>query len=62
MAPKVDQDTYNRICELKMKYGLTNDVIGERLGISGRTVRVYLRAARLNLKPYERPSGENVPS
>lgn len=55
MAAKVDQAVFDRILELKERYGLTNSVIGERLGISTRTVRVYLRAHRLSLKPYERP-------
>lgn len=55
MANKVDESTYARIIELKTKYGLTNEVIAQRLGISSRTVRVYLRANRLNLKPYQLP-------
>ena len=59
MAIKVDQDVFDRILELKSRYNLTNEVIATRLGISSRTVRVYLRAARLNLKPYQKP---DVPS
>lgn len=52
MAAKVDQAVYNRIIELKTKYALTNKVIAERLGISDRTVRVYLRASRTKTVPY----------
>lgn len=54
MANKVDAKVYARILELKEKYQLTNPVIAERLGISVRTVRIYLRANRLNLRPYEK--------
>ena len=61
MAAKVDQRIYDRILQLKA-IGLTNKVIAIRLGISDRTVRIYTRAARLNLKPYQRPEAETVPS
>lgn len=59
MAAKVDEQVYKRILELRA-LGLTNEIIGIRLGISARTVRVYTRAARLGLKAYEKPEKENV--
>lgn len=49
MAAKVDEKIFTRIVELKTKYNLTSAVIAERLGISIKTVQVYLRAARLGL-------------
>lgn len=55
MARKVDQKLFDRIIELKTKYDLTEEVLAQRLGVSARTIRVYLRAHRLNLAPYERP-------
>lgn len=55
MAGKVDAAVFARLVELKTKYGLTNAVIAERLGISPRTVKVYWRAHRLSLKPYVKP-------
>ncbi len=42
MAPKVTEDVYNRILELRVKYGLGTTVIAERLGLSTRTIRIYL--------------------
>lgn len=52
MAIKVTQKVYDRIIELKTKYGLTNVVIAERLGLNERTVRVFLRAHREGSVPY----------
>lgn len=54
MARKVEDREYKRIIELK-GIGLTAAVIAERLGISRKTVQVYLRSNRLGLKPYELP-------
>ncbi len=54
MARKVSEKEYKRIIELR-DLGLTVAVIAERLGITRKTVHVYLRAAKLNLEPYERP-------
>jgi len=48
---KVDPATFDRILYLRSQ-GLTQEVIAQRLGISARTVRVYLRAAKTNTKPY----------
>lgn len=45
MAAKVGIWQYKRIIELK-GIGLTAAVIAERLGISRKTVQVYLRRAR----------------
>jgi DNA-binding NarL/FixJ family response regulator len=56
LARKIEDREYKRILELKA-IGLTAAVIAERLGVSRKTVQVYLRANRLNLKPYEVPSG-----
>lgn len=54
MSAKMDEKTYKRLQQLK-ELGLTDKVISIRLGISERTVRVYTRAARTGLKPYESP-------
>lgn len=54
-SKKVDEATYKRILYLK-SIGLTQEVIAERLSITSRTVRVYLRANRLGLKPYQLPA------
>lgn len=56
MANKVDEVKYARILELRAM-GLTVAVIAERLGITRKTVHIYMRAAKLNLKPYEKPNG-----
>ena len=53
MAAKVDEKLYARILELRTKYGLTQEVIATRLGISARTVRVYLRSAATGTVPYK---------
>lgn len=53
-SKKVDEKVYKRILYLK-EQGLTQEVIATRLGISARTVRVYLRAAKTGTKPYEKP-------
>ena len=53
MAAKVDEKVFARIIELREKYGLSQDVIAQRLGLSLRTVSTYLRAARLGItQPY----------
>lgn len=46
MANKVDAATLKRLLQLKYEFGLTDKVIGIRLGISERTIRVYTRAHR----------------
>jgi DNA-binding transcriptional regulator YiaG len=46
MAAKVDERVLARIIELREKYGLTQAVIGIRLGLSTRTVRLYLSEHR----------------
>jgi DNA-binding transcriptional regulator YiaG len=56
LARKVEDKQFERIIELREKYGLTAPVIATRLGISVRTVHVYLRAHREQLKPYEIPN------
>lgn len=43
MSNKVDKWTYNRILELIYKQGLTQKIVAERLGISTRTIRIYLK-------------------
>lgn len=53
MANKIDQKLYDRIVELRNKHGLTHDVIAARVGVSSRTVRVYLRAALTATVPYQ---------
>ncbi len=53
MAAKVDEKVFARIVQLKKDYALTADVIAQRLGISRKTVQVYLRAARLGLSVSE---------
>lgn len=55
MANRVDEKTLKRILQLKYEQGLTDKVISIRLGISERTIRIYSRANRLGLKPYEKP-------
>ena len=50
MARKVDQAVYARIRQLRTQYGLTYPVIAERLGLNERTVRIYLRKAKLGLE------------
>ena len=65
MVNRVDPKTLERILYLH-RQGLSQNIISQRLGISTRTIRVYLRAERLGLKPYETPSGsqenDNLPS
>jgi orotate phosphoribosyltransferase-like protein len=51
MANKVDAAVYKRILELRDQ-GLTHAVIAQRLGVSERTIRVYIRAAREGNEPY----------
>ena len=51
MAPKVDERVHKRILEL-LALGLTHNVISQRLGITERTIRVYVRAQREGSKPY----------
>jgi DNA-binding transcriptional regulator LsrR (DeoR family) len=46
MAAKVDAKVLARILELRYKYGLTQEVIGTRLGLASRTVRFYLAQER----------------
>lgn len=46
MANKVSPEVLARIIELREKYGLTQAVIGVRLGLSTRTVRLYLSEHR----------------
>lgn len=46
MAAKVDEKVLARILELRYKYGLTQAVIGTRLGLASRTVRLYLSMDR----------------
>lgn len=46
MAAKVNSTVLARIIELREKYGLTQAVIGIRLGLSTRTVRLYLSQHR----------------
>lgn len=46
LAPKVDAEMIERIVTLKMRDRVTNQVIAERLGISLRTIRVYLARLR----------------
>lgn len=60
MAPKVTAEVYKRIVELREKYQLTYDVIGERLSISPHTVKAYMSAHRHQTKPYSKI--KNVPS
>jgi len=57
MAAKVDEAVFKRIMQLKA-LGLTDKVISIRLGVSERTIRVYTRAAKTGLKPYEAPSAD----
>lgn len=52
MAQRVDEQTIQRIKELREKYGLSSKVIGLRLGLSERTVRYYLRAIRTGEEVY----------
>tara|TARA_R110000868_G_scaffold286818_2_gene547265 strand:- start:707 stop:883 length:177 start_codon:yes stop_codon:yes gene_type:complete len=54
MPTKIDDRILARLLQLK-GIGLTDKVISIRLGISERTVRVYTRAKRTGLKPYEKP-------
>lgn len=51
MAAKVTESIYKRILQLKA-LGLTDSVIGERLGITPRTIRIYTRAAKSGTRPY----------
>ena len=46
MANKVDPSVLARMRELKSKYGLNNVIIGQRLGLSARTVRAYLNGTQ----------------
>jgi predicted transcriptional regulator len=43
MAAKVDPKVYARICDLKERFGLQNVIIATRLGLSPKTVRIYLK-------------------
>jgi hypothetical protein len=58
MAAKVDEKVFKRIIQLK-ELGLTDKVISIRLGISERTIRVYTRANRTGLNPYDVPSSHH---
>jgi DNA-binding transcriptional regulator LsrR (DeoR family) len=44
--PKVDTWMRNRIIELIEEKGLTQVVVSKRLGISTRTIRIYLQQHR----------------
>jgi transposase-like protein len=46
MIRRVTDDVKARIIELKVRHGLTNVIIAERLGISPTTVKVYMRKFR----------------
>lgn len=61
MAAKVDAKVLARIIELREKYGLTQTVIGERLGLTSRTVRLYLSQERKRKEALNVPS-ENLPA
>lgn len=64
MGLKVDAKMAARIIELHLKHGCTQAIVAQRLGISSRTVRLYLKAYKDSLA--EQPSTiseeENVPS
>lgn len=44
---------FDKIIHLKNTYGLTNAVLAERFGVSVRTIKVYVRAAKSNTVPYK---------
>lgn len=44
--PKVDAKMAARIIELHLKHGCTQEIVAQRLGISSRTVRLYLKQWR----------------
>ena len=46
MIKRVTDTLRARIIELKVRYGLTNAVIAERLGVSQTTVKTYMRRFR----------------
>lgn len=56
----LDDKQIARLYELKA-LELTDKIIATRLGVSERTIRVYTRAKRTGLKPYEKPE-DNVSS
>ena len=53
MAAKVDEQVLNRILYLRNQ-GLTQQVIGTRLGLTARTVRLYLAMVRDGKNPFQK--------
>lgn len=49
--PKVDEYTFQRIIQLQ-KVGCTQKAIAERLGVTDRTVRTYLKLAKEGKNPF----------
>lgn len=60
MSAKVTEDLLDRMVYLRNQ-GLTQEVIGTRLGITSRTVRLYLAMVRDGKNPFVKEA-ENVPS
>lgn len=58
MANKVDAQVLARILELRYKYGLTQAVIGTRLGLATRTVRLYLSMDRKKKEQDVQPNSD----
>lgn len=57
MAAKVSKEVLARIIKLKLEDHLSNVMVGKRLDLSPKTVRLYLKAAGVTLpsdwSPYE---------
>ncbi len=45
MPQKLSREQIAKVIALKQRYGLDNDTLGERFGVSGRTIREYLKTA-----------------
>ena len=57
MKNKIDSAAFDRIRQLKA-IGLTDKVISIRLGVSERTIRIYTRALREGINPFQPPSSD----
>lgn len=60
MAAKVDRKVLDRILYLRNQ-NLTQAVIGERLGLTARTVRLYLAMVRDGVDPFKKQEKDVQP-